>query len=37
VDLVDLTERYGLGRAMRDTASCVEDVVRERLSSRSTA
>lgn len=36
VDLAVLSERYGLARAMRDTAACVEEVVRDRLSSRST-
>jgi glycerate kinase len=32
-ELVVLSERFGLGRAMQDTVACVEEVVRERLSS----
>jgi glycerate kinase len=36
-DLVVLSERYGLERAMRDTAACVEEVVCSRLRSWSTA
>ncbi len=36
-DLVVLSERYGLTRAMTDTSACVEEVVSARLSSRSTA
>jgi glycerate 2-kinase len=35
-DLVVLSERFGLARAMRDASACVEEVVRDRLSSRST-
>ncbi len=34
-ELVVLSERFGLGRAMRDVETCVEEVVYERLSPRS--
>jgi glycerate 2-kinase len=36
-EVVVLSERFGLARAVRDAAACVEDVVRERLGARSRA